>query len=169
MALLRRRQSREAEIPTSSMADISFLLLLFFLVTTTIDVDTGIGLVLPPPVEEGEITKVNPESMIRVLVNASGEVLMDDEVTSLPQIHEIVAGKLRQKNKIISVKTDRNTPYALYIAALDEIKQAYNTLREEYSMKTFGLPLNALSPRQMDQVRGAVKQSISIAEPERTR
>ena len=151
------------------MADISFLLLLFFLVTTTIDVDTGIGLVLPPPVEEGDITKVNPENMIRVLVNASGEVLLDDEVTAVPQIHEIVSNKLRQKNKIISVKTDRNTPYSVYIATLDEIKQAYNTLREEYAMKTFGLPLNALTEQQMDEVRDAVKQSISIAEPERTR
>ena len=151
------------------MADISFLLLLFFLVTTTIDVDTGIGLVLPPPVEEGDITKVNPENMIRVLVNASGEVLLDDEVTAVPQIHEIVSNKLRLKNKIISVKTDRNTPYSVYIATLDEIKQAYNTLREEYAMKTFGLPLNALSEQQMDEVRDAVKQSISIAEPERTR
>lgn len=151
------------------MADISFLLLLFFLVTTTIDVDTGIGLVLPPPVEEGDITKVNPENMIRVLVNASGEVLLDDEVTAVPQIHEIVSNKLRLKNKIISVKTDRNTPYSVYIATLDEIKQAYNTLREEYAMKTFGLPLNALTEQQMDEVRDAVKQSISIAEPERTR
>lgn len=150
------------------MADISFLLLLFFLVTTTIDVDTGIGLVLPPPVEEGDITKVNPENMIRVLVNASGEVLLDDEVTAVPQIHEIVTNKLRQKHKIISVKTDRNTPYSVYIATLDEIKQAYNTLREEYAMKTFGLPLSALSEQQMDEVRDAVKQSISIAEPERT-
>jgi biopolymer transport protein ExbD len=169
MALLRKRQSRGAEIPTSSMADISFLLLLFFLVTTTIDVDTGIGLVLPPPIEEGDITKVNPENMIRVLVNASGEVLLDDEVTAVPQIHEIVSNKLRQKNKIISVKTDRNTPYSVYIATLDEIKQAYNTLREEYAMRTFSLPINALSEQQMDEVRDAVKQSISIAEPERTR
>jgi biopolymer transport protein ExbD len=151
------------------MADISFLLLLFFLVTTTIDVDTGIGLVLPPPIDEGDITKVNPENMIRVLVNTAGEVLLDDEPTSVAQIHEIVASKLRQKNKIISIKVDRETPYRVYIAALDGIKLAYQTLREEYAQRQFGLPLKQLTKSQLDEVRDAVKQSISIAEPERTR
>ncbi len=168
--MIRKRASRDVDIPTSSMADISFLLLLFFLVTTTIDVDTGIGLVLPPPVEDTEIVKVKTESLIRVLVNAAGDVLLDDEVTSVPQIHEIVANKLRANKKlIVSIKVDRETPYRVYIAALDEIKQAYNILREEYAMETFNLPLKNLTKQQMDEVREAVRQSISIAEPERTR
>lgn len=165
-----RRASRDVEIPTSSMADISFLLLLFFLVTTTIDVDTGIGLVLPPPVEDTDIVKVKEENIIKVLVNAAGDVLLNDELTSLPQIHEIVASKLRaKKGLIVSIKTDRNTPYSMYIAALDEIKQAYNILREEYAVQTFGMPLKSLSKAELDKVREEVKQSISIAEPERTR
>jgi len=152
------------------MADISFLLLLFFLVTTTIDVDTGIGLVLPPPAEDTEIVKVKTQSLIRVLVNVAGDVLLDDEVTSVPQIHEIVANKLRVNKKlIVSIKVDRETPYRVYIATLDEIKQAYNILREEFAMETFKLPLRNLTKQQMDEVREAVKQSISIAEPERTR
>lgn len=168
--MLRKRSSRDVEIPTSSMADISFLLLLFFLVTTTIDVDTGIGLVLPPPVEETDIVKVKEENIIKVLVNASGDVLLNDELTSLPQIHEIVSNKLRVNPKlIVSIKTDRETPYRIYIAALDEIKQAYNTLREEYSQQHFSLALKELSKQQLDEVREKVKQSISIAEPERTR
>lgn len=168
--MLRKRSSRDVEIPTSSMADISFLLLLFFLVTTTIDVDTGIGLVLPPPVEDTDIVKVKEDNLIKVLVNAAGDVLLNDELTSLPQIHEIVANKLRANPKlIVSIKTDRDTPYRIYIAAMDEIKQAYNTLREEYSQQHFNLPLNQLSKEQLDEVREKVKQSISIAEPERTR
>lgn len=168
--MLRKRASREAEIPTSSMADISFLLLLFFLVTTTIDVDTGIGLVLPPPVEDTDIVKVKEQNIIKVLVNASGDVLLNDELTSLPQIHEIVANKLRENSKlIVSIKTDRETPYRIYIAALDEIKQAYNILREEYSQQHFNVPLKDLNKIQLDEVRDKVKQSISIAEPERTR
>lgn len=168
--MLRKPASRDVEIPTSSMADISFLLLLFFLVTTTIDVDTGIGLVLPPPVEDTDIVKVKEENIIKVLVNAAGDVLLNEELTSLPQIHEIVANKLRTNQKlIVSIKTDRNTPYRIYIAALDEIKQAYSILREEYAMQTFGSPLKSLSKSQLDEVREKVKQSISIAEPERTR
>ncbi|MBI2619985.1 MAG: biopolymer transporter ExbD [Ignavibacteriales bacterium] len=168
--MLRKRSSRDVEIPTSSMADISFLLLLFFLVTTTIDVDTGIGLVLPPPVEETEIVKVKEENIIKVLVNAAGDVLINDELASLPQIHEIVANKLRTNQKlIVSIKTDRETPYRVYVAALDEIKQAYNILREEFAAQTFGRPLKELTKEQMAEVRENVKQSISIAEPERTR
>ncbi len=168
--MLRKRASRDVEIPTSSMADISFLLLLFFLVTTTIDVDTGIGLVLPPPVEDTDVVKVKEENIIKVLVNAAGDVLLNDELTSLPQIHEIVSNKLRNNKKlIVSIKTDRNTPYRVYIGALDEIKQAYNILREEYALQTFGAPLKELSKDQLNEVRDNVKQSISIAEPERTR
>jgi biopolymer transport protein ExbD len=170
MSMLRKRANREVEIPTSSMADISFLLLLFFLVTTTIDVDTGIGLVLPPPVEETDIVKMDPDRIIKVLVNASGDVLINDEIATLAQIHEIVANKLRAKPKmVVSIKTDRETPYRVYIGALDEIKQAYNILLEEYAMQTFGAGLKDLSKEQMDSVRDNVRQSISIAEPERTR
>ena len=170
MAMLRKRSSRDVEIPTSSMADISFLLLLFFLVTTTIDVDTGIGLVLPPPVEETDIVKMDADRIIKILVNSAGDVLINDEVASLPQIHEIVANTLRAKPKmVVSIKTDRETSYRIYIGALDEIKQAYNILREEYAMQTFGKTLKELAKEQMDDVRDNVRQSISIAEPERTR
>ncbi len=170
MAMLRKQSKREADIPTASMADVSFLLLLFFLVTTTIDVDTGIGLVLPPPVDETDIVKVKTENLIKVLVNAAGDVLLDDEVTSVGQIHELVSNKLRANPKlIVSIKVDRETPYRIYIGTLDEIKQAYNILREEYAMQNFGTPLESLSDDQMDEVRQNVKQSISIAEPERTR
>jgi len=152
------------------MADIAFLLLIFFLVTTTIDVDTGIGLVLPPPVEDTDIVRVKTENLLKVLVNATGQVLLDDEVTSVDQIHEIVVNKLKENPKlIVSIKVDRDTPYNVYIDTLDEIKMAYNALREEYALQTFGVPLKNLTPEQLDEVRDAVKQSISIAEPERTR
>lgn len=168
--MIKKQSNREVLIPTSSMADISFLLLLFFLVTTTIDVDTGIGLVLPPPVEDTEVVKVKTENLLKVLVNADGLVLLDDEVTSLDNIHEIVTEKLKANPKlIVSIKVDRETPYRGYIKALDEIKLAYNALREEYSLQKFGVPMRDLTKDQLDEVRDAIKQSISIAEPEKTR
>jgi biopolymer transport protein ExbD len=152
------------------MADITFLLLLFFLVTTTIDVDTGIGIVLPPPPEETEQVKVKTENLLKVLVNAAGEVLLDDELTSVSQIHEIVKNKIKANEKlIISVKVDRETPYRVYIATLDEIKQAYQDLREEYSLQHFGKPFRQLTKAELEHVREKVPQKISIAEPEQTR
>lgn len=167
--MLKKRKRPDAEIPTSSMADISFLLLLFFLVTTTIDVDTGIGLVLPPAIEETQTVKIKQENLLKVLVNAAGEVLLDDELTSVSQINTIVANKIRQNDKIIvSVKTDRNTPYRVYIETLDQIKMAYSTLREEFSMEEFGVQLKNLTREQLETVREKVPQRISIAEPEKT-
>jgi len=152
------------------MADISFLLLLFFLVTTTFDVDTGIGLVLPPPVDESQEVKIRKENIMKVLVNAAGEVLIDDEITTISQIHILVKDKIKTNDKlIISVKVDRETPYRIYIQALDEIKQSYAELRDEYSVATFGIPMKHLSRKQLEQVREFVPQRISIAEPERTR
>jgi biopolymer transport protein ExbD len=152
------------------MADISFLLLLFFLVTTTIDVDTGIGLVLPPPVDDAEQVKVKTENLIRVLVNAAGDVLLDDELTSVSQISEIVTNKIKANDKlIISVKVDRETPYRTYIATLDQIKLAYNTLREDYATANFGIPLRNVTKEQLEEIRQKVPQRISLAEPERTR
>jgi biopolymer transport protein ExbD len=168
--MLRKRASREVEIPTSSMADISFLLLLFFLVTTTIDVDTGIGLVLPPPVDKAEETKIKKENLIKILVNTRGEVLLDDELTSVAQINEIVKNKIRANEKlIVSVKVDRETPYRTYISTLDQIKQAYHGLREEFSIERFGVTVAKLTKEQLEVVRDKIPQRISIAEPEQTR
>lgn len=168
--MLRKKVSRDVEIPTSSMADISFLLLLFFLVTTTIDVDTGIGLTLPPPVDDAEQVKIKSENILKILVNAAGDVLLDEELTSVPQINEIVKNKLRANDKLVlSVKVDRDTPYRIYIATLDQVKQSYADLREEASLEKFGVPLDQLTREQLQEIRDQVPQRISLAEPEKTR
>ena len=168
--MLRKKVSRDVEIPTSSMADISFLLLLFFLVTTTIDVDTGIGLTLPPPVDDAEQVKIKSENILKILVNAAGDVLLDEELTSVAQISEIVRNKLKANDKLIlSVKVDRDTPYRIYIATLDQVKQSYADLREEASLEKFGVPLDQLTREQLQEIRDQVPQRISLAEPEKTR
>lgn len=168
--MLRKKVSREVEIPTSSMADISFLLLLFFLVTTTIDVDTGIGLTLPPPVDDAEQVKIKSENILKILVNAAGDVLLDEELTSVAQISEIVRNKLKANDKLVlSVKVDRDTPYRTYIATLDQVKDAYADLREEASLTQFGVPMEQLTREQLQEIREKVPQRISLAEPEKTR
>ena len=73
--MLKRKRKTLQEIPSASMADIAFLLLVFFLITTTISMDKGIGLVLPAI---GEELEVNPKNLAKVLVNATGQVLLDD-------------------------------------------------------------------------------------------
>ena len=101
--MARKRKFKSSEIPTSSMADIAFLLLIFFLVTTTIDTDKGLGIVLPPPGDmEIEIRK---ENILNCLINSQGKVLLDEEPTSVEKIHRIVGERLRSNDKlIVSVK-----------------------------------------------------------------
>ena len=107
------------------MADIAFLLLIFFLVTTTIDMDKGLTLVLPAPGEEKEIPK---ENISNLLINAAGNVMLDEEFIPLTQISRTVRIKiLKNKNLIISVKTDRETDYQVFVSVLDQLKMANAT------------------------------------------
>tara|TARA_B100000315_G_scaffold260939_1_gene328121 strand:- start:56789 stop:57181 length:393 start_codon:yes stop_codon:yes gene_type:complete len=120
-----KRRIRPGEIPTSSMADIAFLLLIFFLVTTTIDMDKGLSLVLPPPGETKEIPKKNISNL---LINAHGKVMIDKEPVKLRDIKGVIQKKLVANDKlIISVKTHAKTKYQSYIFVLDQLKQSNAT------------------------------------------
>merc|ERR1712014_507491 len=133
---------KDAEIPTGSMADIAFLMLLFFLVSTVIDVDTGIGLTLPEyiPVEEQEFVPISKDRLAAILINENGDVLLNGDVIAIPQIKDNLKERIEEKinlpaNKklVVSVKTDRKTNYNLFIQALDQIKGAYFEVREAYA------------------------------------
>jgi biopolymer transport protein ExbD len=120
MALQKRK--KEVEIPTSSLADIAFLLLVFFLVTTTVDVDKGLSLVLP---EKGQETKVRQKNIASLLINAEGQIMLNEEPVELRQIKDRVRLMLQENPLLIlSVKTDRNTRYDVYIDVIDQLKQA---------------------------------------------
>ena len=117
-----KRRFKGGEIPTSSMADIAFLLLIFFLVTTTIDIDKGLGLVLPA---EGETIEIKKKNILNCLINSSGMVLLGGEPVKLKDVSRIVKEKLRENNKlIISVKTHEKTRYKDYVAIIDQLKRA---------------------------------------------
>ncbi len=121
--MIRNRRFKGGEIPTGSMADIAFLLLVFFLVTTTIDTDKGLGIVLPPAGDvEIEIQKKN---ILNCLINSQGKVLLDEEPTDVDQINRIVKNKLNQNPLlIISVKAHPKTDYSDYVRVIDQLKIA---------------------------------------------
>ena len=113
------------EINSSSMSDIAFLLLVFFLVTTTISLDKGISLILPA---EGNELEVNRKNITSILINDRGKVLMDDTPTKINQIKSKATKKIASNNNIIfSVMTHKNTKYEDYILVLDQLKQANAT------------------------------------------
>ncbi|PID59563.1 MAG: biopolymer transporter ExbD [Ignavibacteriae bacterium] len=175
MVNLKRRKREGGEFSAGSMADITFLLLLFFLVTTNIDVDTGIGLVLPeyvPPDERVE-TKISPERLVTILVNENGDVLLNKEVIAIPQISEVLKEKIRSKielpkNKklIVSIKVARETNYNLFMQTLDQVETSFNEVRDEYSMGKFGKKFMDLNDDQKDDVKEKVYKVVSFAEPE---
>ncbi|MFZ5515399.1 MAG: ExbD/TolR family protein [Candidatus Zhuqueibacterota bacterium] len=120
-----RKKSRPSEIPTASLADIAFLILIFFLVTTTIDVDKGISLALPPRGEHKEVPRKN---ISRLLMDESGRVMIDDELVEIPMIKSDIQTKLQKNpNLIISVKTAQDTEYRYFVQVLDQLKQAKAT------------------------------------------
>ncbi len=118
-----KRKPKTVEITSASMADIAFLLLIFFLVTTTIDVDKGIGLTLPDP--RGEKKEIREKNITNLLINEAGQVLLDLKEVPVQQVKDVITEKIRENPKlIVSVKTDRNTPYNIYVAVLDQLKLA---------------------------------------------
>ena len=121
--MIRNRRFKGGEIPTGSMADIAFLLLVFFLVTTTIDTDKGLGIILPPAGDvEIEIKKKN---ILNCLINSQGKVLLDEEPTEVEKINRIVKKRL-SKNPllIVSVKAHPKTAYSDYVRVIDQLKIA---------------------------------------------
>ena len=123
--MARKRRFKGGNIPTSSMADIAFLLLIFFLVTTTIDMDKGLGMVLPAEGEEIEISKKN---ILNCLINSTGNVLLGGEGLEIRDLSKSVRQKLVENDKlIISVKAHKSTSYKDYIAVIDQLKRANAT------------------------------------------
>jgi biopolymer transport protein ExbD len=175
MVNIKRKKRPGGEFSAGSMADITFLLLLFFLVTTNIDVDTGIGLTLPEyvPPEEQELVPLSKERLAALLINENGDVLLNGEVIAIPQItnnlKERIESKInlpKNKKLVVSIKTDRNTNYNLYIQALDQVKEAFFEVREAYSMTVWGKKSSELSEENSNELREKIPIIISIAEPE---
>ena len=121
--LLGKKRDREVEIPSASLSDIVFLLLIFFLVTTSIDTEKGLDLVLPPPGHQ-EI-KIPKKNITNLLINSAGQVLLDGEQIEIPEISRIIKEKLFENELlIVSVKTDKETKYETYVKVLDQLKKA---------------------------------------------
>lgn len=177
---LKKRNRDDAEIPSSSLADIAFLLLIFFLLVTTIDIDTGIGLVLPPaPDENVEPPPVQERNLLNILVNQQGQVLLDNEPTPVPQVKERVKEFIDNNGEdpnlsdspddaVVSIKTKRSTPYRNYINMLDEVIGAYQELRNAAAQERFGRNFSYFEEgsEEYETIKNLYPKQISIAEPD---
>jgi biopolymer transport protein ExbD len=180
------------EINAGSMADIAFLLLIFFLVTTTMDVDTGITRKLPPPVENNDDDiEVKDRNVLKILINSHDRLLIDGKpgnVLTLKQkakdfmaIHpndetypeydskliEELGIERNMSKGVISLKNDRGTSYEMYIKVQNELAAAFNEMKDELSQELFGVKYTQLvDETKIKGINKAVPVRISEAEPE---
>ncbi|MFM7587137.1 MAG: ExbD/TolR family protein [Bacteroidota bacterium] len=175
-----RRNRTTPEVNAGSMADIAFLLLIFFLVTTTIDTDRGISIRLPPMPEENQPEndiRIKERNVMKVLVNANDQLLVNGELLSVKELKrrakEFIDNPRKDPNlsesptkAVISLKNDRGTSYNIYITVHNELKAAYNELREAKANADFGKPFEKLNEAQQNQIKDYYRQVISEAEPE---
>lgn len=179
------------EINAGSMADIAFLLLIFFLVTTTMDVDTGITRRLPPPLEtEEQEIDIKERNIFKVLVNSADRLLVegkpgnirtlkdevkefflnpyDDENLPEKRMEEIeLLGEVEISKGVVSLKNDRGTSYEMYIKVQNELTKAFNEMRDEKSVQYFGVRFDQLVDQQKrEAIQKAIPIAISEAEPE---
>ncbi len=177
MAKKRAKDRLKQEVNAGSMADIAFLLLIFFLVTTTIDVDKGVLVKLPPWSDEPpEEMKLNTRNVYSVLVNANNELLVRGEPKNIRKLREDTKEFIMNPRKmdnmaenpqkaIISLKNDRGTNYKTYLEVYNELKAAYNELREEEAQRKHGKAFEFLSKDEQRAIRKKIPLVISEAEP----
>lgn len=129
MALLKRKTNVVSEIPTASMADIAFLLLIFFLVTTTFEEDKGLPIVLPE--KSAEEVEVSQKNILHILIQPDGAVRIrrgestTEQVVPYSQVQLIMRQEIQNNPQIIAaVKTDPQAPYRHMINVLDELQQS---------------------------------------------
>lgn len=188
---MRRTKRAIPEIPAASLADIAFMLLIFFLVATTMDVDTGLARMLPPPAPANNKSNTPPikeRNVLVVLVNKNNQILCEGKPTSVSELREItkefIANPLKDNTLpeflntqidllgvvpvtkgVISLQNDRGTSYKTYIDVQNELVGAYNELRDEFALKNFGRKFDNLTDAQSEAVKKAIPQRISEAEP----
>ena len=178
-------------INSSSTADIAFLLLCYFLMTTTMGSQTGLSRRIPPMPENQqkvEDQKVNRRNIIIVKINSADRLLAGSDPIDVSQLKDKIKefltnpandpnlpekedtdiegfGKYPVSKGVISLQNDRGTSYHAYIAVQNELVKAINELRDEFAFKNYGKPFIQLSEEQQDIAKKAVPQNISKAEP----
>lgn len=183
------------DINASSQADIAFLLLVFFLVATTMNTDKGISRVLPPiPPEDVKVEdqKQKERNVLLVFVNGAGQLMVADEMIDIRQLKDRAKEFVLNVNDdesmpekedeeiempdgskwvypvskgVISLQTTRDTGYETYIMVQNELTRVFNEIREDVSMQKFGKPFGELAEDERKVITTAVPQKISEAEP----
>ena len=188
-----KKKRKVPAMNATSSADIAFMLLIFFLITTSMDTDKGLARRLPPPVpkdqKKNEEMDIKKRNILVVLINSNNQILCNNEFIDIKQLREKVRNFIENpyndehmpektevdvpffgkqmvtNNHVISLQNDRGTEYQAYIDVQNELAAAYNELRDEVSRKKFGKAFADLDEDQQKAVQMIYPQKISEAEP----
>jgi biopolymer transport protein ExbD len=180
------------EINAGSMADIAFLLLIFYLVTTTMDTDKGINRKLPPIEDElvQDPPPIKERNIFTVLVNSNDQLLVEDEYLEINELrakamefidnngdgsceyckgYGVSSSSDNPVKAVISLQNDRGTSYGMYVKVQNELVAAYEDLRERYAEDEYGRSYRGMDPEEdkeiIKEIKNAYQQKISEAEP----
>lgn len=186
------KKRKIGEINSSSMADIAFLLLIFFLVTTSMSTSTGLSRRLPPPLPDNQEVPpvdVNKRNLFQVKINSMNELQVQGELMDLKDLRARAKEFIKNENNdpnmpkkelvnipligeieitkehVISLQNDVDTQYQAYIDVQNELVAAYNELRNELALQKFGKVFDELEEDQKKAVQDVYPQKISEAEP----
>jgi biopolymer transport protein ExbD len=174
------RKSRSIpEINAGSMADIAFLLLIFFLVTAEISSDAGLQVRLPPPPDprnKDVKSQLKERDVLEVLINSNNVLLVEGkhlnikELTGLLKKHLMNEGRdpdlaISSQKAIVSLQNARGTSYDTYIQVYNELMRGYNEVRNEAALAKYGRPYPELLKKEKETIRDKYPMKISEAEP----
>lgn len=186
------KKRKSPSINATSSADIAFMLLLFFLMTSSMDTDKGLPRRLPQPVpkdQQSQDIDIKKRNIMVVLINSQNQILSNNEFIEIRQLKDKVKEFIENpnnnehmpekvevdvpyfgpmmvtKNHVISLQNDRGTEYQAYIDVQNELAAAYNELRNDVSQRKFGKIFMDLDEEQQKAVQQIYPQKISEAEP----
>lgn len=180
------------EVNSSSTADIAFLLLIFFLITTSMDTDRGLARRLPPPPEKDQKQDdiiVKERNVLQILLNSNDQLMCGGDYISIKQLRQrtkdfidnpyndeslpekhakeipFFGNTMITEKHVVSLQNDRGSTYQAYIDVQNELVAAYNELREEKAQEKFQKAYTELGEEQQKAIREIYPQKISEAEP----
>ena len=163
--LIKRRRHRVPALNTASTADISFMLLIFFLVTTSMDVDKGITRQLPPveQTEEKSVAEVQRGNIMQCVIGADGKLVVDGKPARYEGLRNTIASFVRKAGNrhLITIQTDADAAYDTYFELQNELVEAYASVRDKESMRRYGRHMAELTPSQRATVASTCRQHVA--------
>ena len=165
--ILRRNRRVVPQLNTTSTADISFILLVFFLVMTSMDVDKGLQRMLPPVDNDAmeEVTDVPESNVLQLEITNSNKLLADGKPLDVSRLRSRVLAFVGRgsagNDRMIMLNVSREASYDLYFNVQNEIVAAYNILRNRHARKTYGRAYALCTPEQREAVRAVYPQRLT--------